>query len=124
MKRARGRGGGTTIPANRTRYYKGHAKNSLLSVTVPSISPEGDPRSTETRTALLYVVDRKQVWLDINGRRIKRRKGKAKQGQGKARKGQVFPPIKALHGKKWQNEVEQNDKVADHVHRVRLKSGN
>ena len=58
--------GGTPPPAKRTRSYKNHAKNRLLTVTVPAISPEEDPTSTETKTVQLYVVDRKQVWLDID----------------------------------------------------------
>ena len=39
----------------------------LLTVIIPAIRPEGDPRSTETITVMLYVVDRKDVWLDIDG---------------------------------------------------------
>ena len=35
-------------------------------MTAPAVSPEEDPRSTSTRTIQLYVVDRKQVWLDID----------------------------------------------------------
>ena len=35
-------------------------------MTVPAVSPEEDPMSTSTRTIQLYVVDRKQVWLDID----------------------------------------------------------
>ena len=35
-------------------------------MTAPAISPEEDPTSTSTRTIQLYVVDRKQVWLDLD----------------------------------------------------------
>ena len=35
-------------------------------MTAPAISPEEDPLSTSTITIQLYVVDRKQVWLDID----------------------------------------------------------
>ena len=38
----------------------------MVSVTAPAVSPEEDPRSTSTRTIQLYVVDRKQVWLDLD----------------------------------------------------------
>ena len=51
----------------RLRYPKQNkAKNRLVTVTVPAVSPEEDPMSTSTRTIQLYVVDRKQVWLDID----------------------------------------------------------
>ena len=60
------RGRGTPPSAKRARYSKNHAKNRMLTVSVPAISPEGDSTSTETITVLLYVVDRKQVWLDID----------------------------------------------------------
>ena len=35
-------------------------------MTVPAVSPEEDPMSTSTRTIELYVVDRKQLWLDLD----------------------------------------------------------
>ena len=38
----------------------------LVTVTAPAVSPEEDPMSTSTRTIQLYVVDRKQVWLDLD----------------------------------------------------------
>ena len=63
MARTRGRGGD---PSKRTRYQQNKAKNRLVTVTVPAVSPEEDPMSTSTRTIQLYVVDRKQVWLDID----------------------------------------------------------
>ena len=51
----------------RLRYPKQNkAKNRLVTVTVPAVSPEEDPMSTSTRTIQLYVVDQKQVWLDID----------------------------------------------------------
>ena len=50
----------------RLRYPKQNkANNMLVPVTVPAVSPEEDPMSTSTRTIQLYVVDRKQIWLDI-----------------------------------------------------------
>ena len=53
-------------PSKRTRYQQDKAKNRLVTVTAPAVSPEEDPMSTSTRTIQLYVVDRKQVWLDID----------------------------------------------------------
>ena len=51
----------------RLRYPKQNKSNNwLVTVTVPAVSPEEDPMSTSTRTIQLYVVDRKQVWLDID----------------------------------------------------------
>ena len=35
-------------------------------MTVPAVSPEGDPMSISTITIALYVVDRKQLWLDLD----------------------------------------------------------
>ena len=35
-------------------------------MTAPAVTPEEDPMSTSTRTIQLYVVDRKQVWLDLD----------------------------------------------------------
>ena len=52
--------------SKRARYQKNKAKNRLVTVTAPAVSPEEDPMSTSTRTIQLYVVDRKQVWLDID----------------------------------------------------------
>ena len=54
------------IDSKRARYQKNKAKNRLLTVTVPAVAPEQDPMSTSTRTIQLYVVDRKQVWLDLD----------------------------------------------------------
>ena len=34
-------------------------------MSAPAVSPEEDPTSTSTRTIQLYVVDRKQMWLDL-----------------------------------------------------------
>ena len=65
MTRTRGRGVGGD-PSKRTRYQQNKAKNRLVTVTAPAVSPEEDPRSTSTRTIQLYVVDRKQVWLHID----------------------------------------------------------
>ena len=63
----RSRGGGYIDPnSKRARYQKNKAKNRLLTVTVPAVAPEQDPMSTSTRTIKLYVVDRKQVWLDLD----------------------------------------------------------
>ena len=63
----RSRGVGYIDPnSKRARYQKNKAKNRLLTVTVPAVAPEQDPMSTSTRTIQLYVVDRKQVWLDID----------------------------------------------------------
>ena len=51
----------------RLRYPKQNkAKNRLVTVTVPAVSPEEDPMSTSTRTIQLYLVDFQQVWLDID----------------------------------------------------------
>ena len=51
----------------RLRYPKQNkAKNRLVTVTAPAVSPEEDPMSTSTRTIQLYIIDRKQVWLDID----------------------------------------------------------
>ena len=51
----------------RLRYPKQNkANNRLVTVTAPAVSPEEDPMSTSTRNIQLYVVDRKQVWLDID----------------------------------------------------------
>ena len=52
--------------SKRARYQKNKAKNRLVTVTAPAVSPEEDPMSTSTRTIQLYVVDRKQVWLDLD----------------------------------------------------------
>ena len=63
----RSRGVGYIDPnSKRARYQKNKAKNRLLTVTVPAVAPEQDPMSTSTRTIKLYVVDRKQVWLDLD----------------------------------------------------------
>ena len=62
---SRSRGGGED-PSKRARYQKNQAKNRLLTITAPAVCPEEDPMSTSTRTIQLYVVDRKQVWLDID----------------------------------------------------------
>ena len=32
---------------------------------MPEFPPEEQPQSTQMRTVALYVVDRKQIWLDI-----------------------------------------------------------
>ena len=61
----RARGGGYS-DSKRARYQNNKAKNRLVTVTAPAVSPEEDPMSTSTRTIQLYVVDRKQVWLDID----------------------------------------------------------
>ena len=51
----------------RLRYPKQNkANNRWVTVIVPAVSPEEDPMSTSTRTIQLYVVDRKQVWLDLD----------------------------------------------------------
>ena len=63
-KHSRSRGGGD--PSKRTRHQPNKAKNRLVTVTAPAVSPEEDPMSTSTRTIQLYVVDRKQVWLDLD----------------------------------------------------------
>ena len=63
---SRSRGGGGWDPSKRARYTRNKAKNRLVTVTVPAVSPEEDPMSTSTRTIQLYVVDRKQVWLDLD----------------------------------------------------------
>ena len=52
--------------SKRARYQKNKAKNRLVTVTVPAVAPEQDPMSTSTITIKLYVVDRKQVWLDLD----------------------------------------------------------
>ena len=61
---SRSRGGQSKARVRYPRENK--AKNRLVTVTVPAVSPEEDPMSTSTRTIQLYVVDRKQVWLDID----------------------------------------------------------
>ena len=63
---SRSRGGGGEDPSKRVRYQKNKAKNRLVTITAPAVCPEEDPMSTSTRTIQLYVVDRKQVWLDID----------------------------------------------------------
>ena len=64
---SRSRGGGEWDPiSKRARYTQNKAKNRLVTVTVPALSPEEDPMSTSTRTIQLYVVDRKHVWLDLD----------------------------------------------------------
>ena len=64
---SRSRGGGEWDRiSKRARYTQNAAKNKVVTVTVPAVSPEEDPMSTSTRTIHLYVVDRKQVWLDID----------------------------------------------------------
>ena len=63
---SRSRGGGGEDPSKRARYQKNQAKNRLVTITAPAVCPEEDPMSTSTRTIQLYVVDRKQVWLDID----------------------------------------------------------
>ena len=66
----RSRGGG--VPSKRTRSQHNKAKNGLVTLTVPAVSHEEDPRSTSTRTIDLYVVDRsghdrnKELWLDLD----------------------------------------------------------
>ena len=62
----RSRGRGTPPSAKRARFYKNHAKNRMLTVAAPAISPEEDPQSTQTREITLYVVGRKQVWLHLD----------------------------------------------------------
>ena len=60
----RSRGGGD--PSKRTRYQQNKAKNRLVTVTAPAVSPEEDPMSTSTITIEVYGVDRKQLWLDLD----------------------------------------------------------
>ena len=63
----RSRGVGYIDPnSKRARYQKNKAKNRLVTVTAPAVTPEEDPMGTSTRTIKLYVVDRKQVWLDLD----------------------------------------------------------
>ena len=52
--------------SKRARYQQNKANNRLITVTAPAVSPEEDPTSTTTRTIQLYVVDRRQLWLDID----------------------------------------------------------
>jgi hypothetical protein len=50
----------------RSRYYKNHAKNRIVEVEAPHHCPEMAPTSKETRKIKLFIVDRKQVWLDLD----------------------------------------------------------
>ena len=61
---SRSRGGQSKARVRYPRQNK--AKNRLVTVIAPAVSPEEDPMSTSTRTIQLYVVDRKQVWLDLD----------------------------------------------------------
>ena len=62
-KRTRGDGG------SRTRYYKNHAANSTVRVTLAASPPElrGHTEYTDgTREVRLFVVDRKVIWLHLS----------------------------------------------------------
>jgi len=61
----RSRGVGYT-DSKRARYQKNKAKNRFVTVTAPAVTPDEDPMSTGTRIIQLHVVDRKQVWLDLD----------------------------------------------------------
>ena len=47
-------------------YLDNKANNRLVTVTVPAVSHEEDPTITTTITIQLYVVGRRQLWLDID----------------------------------------------------------
>ena len=47
----------------RTRYYKNHVKNTVVTVSMPERCPEQDPLCQEVRKIKLFIEDRKQIWL-------------------------------------------------------------
>ena len=50
----------------RTRYYKNHVKNTVVTVSMPARCPEQDPNCKDVRKIKLFIEDRKQLWLHIN----------------------------------------------------------
>ena len=52
--------------SKRTRYQESKANHRLVTLIVPAVSAEEDPMSTSTRTIELYVVHRRQLWLDLD----------------------------------------------------------
>ena len=49
----------------RTRYYKNHVKNTVVTVNMPMRCPEQDPNCTDIRRIRLFIEDRRQLWLHI-----------------------------------------------------------
>ena len=57
--RAKGRG------QKRLRYYDDYAAKTVATLDVHTRCPEEDPTGTERRRIRVYIVDRVQVWLDL-----------------------------------------------------------
>ena len=58
--KTRGRG------EKRARYYKNHAKHKLLDIDFPRHPPELVKDGKDKRSVRIYIIDRKQVWLQID----------------------------------------------------------
>ena len=62
--------GGTKVTGvqgvERTRYYKNHCKNTVVTVSMPVRCPEEDPKCTDLRKIKLFIEDRKQIWLHLD----------------------------------------------------------
>ena len=54
------------VRENRVRYFRNHAKNSIVTLDMPVPCPEEDPDCTEVRQIKLYVADRKTSWLHVD----------------------------------------------------------
>ena len=50
----------------RARYYRNHARESIVTVDMPLRCPEEDPDCREVKQIQLYVADRKTIWLHID----------------------------------------------------------
>ena len=50
----------------RTRYYKNHCKNTVVTVSVPVRCPEPDPDCRAMRSVKLFIEDRKTVLLHVD----------------------------------------------------------
>ena len=50
----------------RSRYYQNMAKNSIVTVNLPTRCHEIDPSCKQMRPVKLFIVDRKSIWLSIN----------------------------------------------------------
>jgi len=50
----------------RARYYRNHARESIVTLDMPLRCPEEDPDCKEVKKIKLYVADRKTIWLHID----------------------------------------------------------
>ena len=50
----------------RARYHKNHAKHKLLDIDFPRHPPELVKDGKDKRSVRIYIIDRKQVWLQID----------------------------------------------------------